>query len=471
MRAERRKLRNYQRLLFEQNEESLCPDKARNGGTESGLIGEQQTLTASEQKRALVLNLMERIVDRTNLNRAYKRVKANKGSPGIDGFTIKETRAWLADNKDQLIAELLEGRYHPQEVKGVEIPKPNGGVRLLGIPTVKDRIVQQAILQILEPIFDPGFSDSSFGFRPKRGAHKALRKASKHVEQGRRIVVDLDLEKFFDRVNHDILLSRLARKIGDKRLLGLLRRFLKAGMFINGISRQRVNGTPQGGPLSPLLSNILLDDLDKELERRGHCFVRYADDCNIYVRSQKAGERVLASVTRFLEKTLKLKVNQKKSAVAPTTERKFLGYRLLNKGLLGLAPTSLERAKNKIRRLTGRNRGVSFGKVIREVNEFLGGWINYFRLAKCKKKLRRLGEWLRRKLRCYRLTQRKRALGIARFLIRRGVSVRHAWQLAWSGKGWWRRAISPQAVEAMPNSWFRDMGLINPEERYMTLQN
>lgn len=471
MRAERRKVRNYQRLLFEQEQESLSHDQNGNSGTESGLIEEQQTHTASEQKRALAFNLMERIVDRQNLNCAYKRVKANKGSPGIDGMTIKQTRDFLAENKDQLIAELLEGRYQPQEVRGVEIPKPNGGMRLLGIPTVKDRIVQQAILQILEPIFDPSFSDSSFGFRPYRGAHKALHKASKYVGEGRGIVVDLDLEKFFDRVNHDILMSRLARKIGDKRLLRIIRRFLEAGLFLNGICQQRVKGTPQGGPLSPLLSNILLDDLDKELERRGHCFVRYADDCNIYVRSLKAGERVLASITRFLKKNLKLKVNQEKSAVAPTTERKFLGYRLYRSGDLGLAPESVRRAKGKIRELTRRNRGVSFGKVVKELSTYLKGWIAYFHLAQCKGTLQSLDRWIRRKLRCYRLKQRKRAWGIARFLIKRGVPEWRAWLVALSRKGWWRRAGSPQAAEAMPIHWFKELGLINLEERYLALRN
>ncbi len=276
--------------------------------------------------------LMEQVCQRANLNQAFKRVKDNKGSPGIDGMTVEDLREWLDTHKDDLIDELLSGMYQPQPVKGVQIPKPGGGMRQLGIPTVRDRLVQQAILQILTPILNPLFSDSSFGFRPKRGAHDALQQAQSYVEQGRSIVVDMDLEKFFDRVNHDILMSRLARHVKDKRLLRITRAFLNAGIMQNGVCVARDEGTPQGGPLSPLLANLLLDELDKELERRGHCFCRYADDCNIYVHSSKAGERVKESITRFLGKRLKLRVNQEKSAVDHVSKRKFLGYRLLSGG-------------------------------------------------------------------------------------------------------------------------------------------
>ena len=282
-------------------------------------------------------------------------------------MTIAAAAKWIALHKESLIAVLLDGSYQPDSVRGVQIPKPSGGVRQLGIPTVIDRLVQQAILQVLQPLLDPTFSDSSYGFRPGRSAHDALHQASKYVAEGRTIVVDMDLEKFFDRVNHDILMGRLARRIEDKRLLKIIRRFLEAGMMQAGVCVTRREGTPQGGPLSPLLANLLLDDLDRELERRGHTFCRYADDCNIYVGSRAAGERVLASLTKFLEDKLRLRVNREKSAVAHVRERKFLGYRLLAGGTLTIAPQSIQRAKARIRQITRRNRGVSFERVIGEL--------------------------------------------------------------------------------------------------------
>lgn len=343
--------------------------------------------------------LMEEIAGSANLNQAWKRVKANKGAAGVDGMSVTELLPWIRANRDRLIASLLDGSYQPNTVRGVEIPKPGGGVRQLGIPTVVDRLVQQAILQILEPILDPTFSGSSFGFRPGRSAHDALAQAQRYVADGRGIVVDIDLEKFFDRVNHDVLMARLARRIGDKRLLRIIRAFLNAGMMQGGVVIERHEGTPQGGPLSPLLANLLLDDLDKELERRGHCFCRYADDCNIYVRSEAAGERVMASVTAFIEGRLRLKVNRQKSAVASVEERSFLGHRLLPEGRLGIAPKSLARAKERLRRLTRRNRGIALERMIAEVNSFTTGWVTYFRHAACKGVLAGLDEWLRRKLR------------------------------------------------------------------------
>jgi RNA-directed DNA polymerase len=316
-------------LLDEVLKASLRHGATGEGGTGTGAYEERQATTAWEQNRALTQHMMEKVASSANLNQAYKRVKANGGAPGVDGMTVADLRPWIDDNRERLIVSLLDGSYRPRAVRGVEIPKPDGkGMRQLGIPTVVDRLVQQAILQILEPILDVTFSASSFGFRPGRGAHDALRQAREYVADGYIIVVDLDLEKFFDRVNHDILMSRLARRIGDKRLLGIIRRFLQAGMMTAGVAVERHEGTPQGGPLSPILANLLLDDLDKELERRGHRFCRYADDCNIYVRSQVSGERVMASVTAFLEGKLRLKVNQQKSAVAPVGERQFLGHRL-----------------------------------------------------------------------------------------------------------------------------------------------
>lgn len=307
-------------------------DRPGDGGTEPERSRESCASATWNERRALTQDLMERVCERSNLNQAYKRVKANKGAPGADGMTVHELGDWLKTHKDELIAELLEGEYQPSPVQGVKIPKPGGGERQLGIPTVIDRFVQQAIAQVLTPLIDRTFSDSSFGFRPGRGAHDAVEQASAFVEEGYSVVVDVDLEKFFDQVNHDVLMTRLGRHIGDKRLMRIVGRFLRAGMMTNGVCVAREEGTPQGGPLSPLLANVLLDDLDKELEQRGHRFCRYADDCNIYVGSIKAGERILTSIERFLETKLRLKVNREKSAVDWSWERKVLGYRLMSGG-------------------------------------------------------------------------------------------------------------------------------------------
>lgn len=455
--------------LFEQVGSVIRPVDFGEAGSGSETNEEQQAFTAMDQQRALTQNLMERVVLPSNLNAAYKRVKANKGSAGIDGMTVDELSPWLTEHKGQLIEQLVTGSYTPLPIRGVQIGKPTGGVRQLGIPTVIDRFVEQAILQVLEPLLGSTFSASSHGFRPLRSAHTALRQAQGHVAAGYEVVVDIDLEKFFDRVNHDVLMSRLFRWIGDKRLLRIIRRFLEAGLLQQGVKIRRVEGTPQGGPLSPLLANLLLDDLDKELERRGHRFCRYADDCNIYVRSKRAGERVMHSITGFLENELRLRVNQEKSAVAHVQERKFLGYQLLSEGRLGIAPASLERVKARIRQITRRNRGVSIAKVIGELNEYLTGWVTYFRHAQCRKRLRQLDQWLRRKLRCYRLKQRKRTKSIADFLMEQGVPEWRAWLLALSGKGWWRMSSTPQAHEAMPIQWFQQMGLINLTNRYLLL--
>lgn len=471
MSGERQPSGYYQRLLFEQAEESPRHGAGGDGGTEAAALEESQAFTATDQARALTEHLMEEVTSRANLNRAYERVLANRGAAGVDGMTVRELYDWLIQHKQELIASLLDGSYQPQPVRGVEIPKPGGGMRQLGIPTVVDRLVQQAILQVLEPILDPTFSPSSFGFRPGRGAHDALTQASRYVAEGRTIVVDVDLEKFFDRVNHDILMSRLARRIGDKRLLKIIRRFLQAGMMQHGVCVERPEGTPQGGPLSPLLANLLLDDLDKELEARGHCFCRYADDCNIYVQSQAAGERVLASLTAFLEGKLRLRVNRQKSAVAPVMERKFLGHRLLADGTLTIAPKSLDRAKDRIREITRRNRGISFEQMVGELNVFLTGWVAYYRQAKAKGVLTDLDKWIRRKLRCVRLKQRKRAKSITDFLHGLGVPWHQCWTTAASGKGWWRLAHTPAAQQGMSNVWFDQQGLIRLLNRYLALQH
>lgn len=471
MGVKKQKVGAYRQLELFTDTVSRSHGATGKGGTGTGACEERQTSAALNAKRALNQNLMERVCHLANLDRACKCVKANKGSPGVDGLTVKELGEWLRIHKDELIASLLDGTYRPLPVKRVEIPKPGGGVRQLGIPTVVDRLVQQAILQVLNPNIDPTFSDSSFGFRPGRGAHDALQRSSQYVSEGRTIVVDCDLEKFFDRVNHDVLMARLARRIGDKRLLRIIRRFLESGVMVNGVCIERYEGTPQGGPLSPLLANILLDDLDKELEKRGHRFCRYADDCNIYVRSITAGERVMASITQFLEKRLRLRVNRKKSAVAHVSERKFLGYRLQSGGRLLIAPQSLKRAKERIREITRRNRSVSFDQKIRKLNEFLSGWVMYYRLAECRTKLEGLDQWIRRKLRCARLKQCKRTYTIAKFLMDCGVPEWRSWIMALSGKGWWRKSGTPQANEAMNKAWFDKQGLISLTKRYLELKS
>ena len=428
--------------------------------------------TANERTRALEQDLMARVAEEANLVEALQRVCANKGSAGNDRMTVAELKAWFSQraNREKLKEQLLSGTYQPALVRGVQIPKPGKGVRQLGIPTVVDRLVQQALLQVLEAKFDPNFSESSYGFRPGRGAHDALRQASKYVSEGRALVVDLDLEKFFDRVQHDVLMARVARKVRDKRVLALIGRFLRAGMMQNGVCVRREEGTPQGGPLSPLLANILLDDLDKELEARGHKFCRYADDCNIYMRSEAAGKRVLESITAFLEKKLKLKVNRDKSAVGKVSERKFLGHRLLETGALGVAPQSHQRLKDSLKELTSRNAGRSFESVVQSVNQKLTGWIQYFRMARMKSILEELAQWLRRRLRCLKLKQCGKTAAIARFLIGLGVREDSAWMLAASGKGWWRLADTPQAHRGMTRSWFKQNGLIEPDAFYLTLQ-
>jgi RNA-directed DNA polymerase len=414
---------------------------------------------------------MEQVCDPKNVIRAYRRVRANKGKPGVDGMTVHELMDWLRNNQAALTASLLDGTYQPNPVRGAQIRKPGGGQRQLGIPVVVDRLVQQAILQVLEPIFDPTFSNSSYGFRPGRSAHMALEQARQYVNrEGREIVVDLDLEKFFDRVNHDILMSRVPRRIGDKRLLRIIRRFLRAGLMQDGVCVARDEGTPQGGPLSPLLANLLLDDLDKDLERRGHRFCRYADDCNIYVRSLAAGQRVMDSVVRFLEEKLRLRVNRDKSAVAPVGERKFLGYRLLLNGKLGISPKSLQRAKERIRQITSRSRGVSFAQVIVSLNLFLVGWLHYYRYAACGDDLQRVDSWIRRRLRSFRLKQRKGGKSITEFLRKLGVPPSQAARIGSSGKGWWRLANSPPVKRALSNDWFSSQGLVSLALKYAELR-
>jgi RNA-directed DNA polymerase len=420
-----------------------------------------QSLLAGEKKRALPEDLMERICNRENLNNAYLKVKRNKGAAGIDGMTVEASLAFLKANKDKLIASLLDGSYVSQAVRGVEIPKPNGGNRQLGIPTVVDRIFQQAILQILQPYFETTFSDSSYGFRPERSAHDALKRASTYVAEGRCFVVDMDLEKFFDRVNHDILMSRLARKIKDKRLLRIIRAFLNAGIMSNGVVSSRTEGVPQGSPLSPLLSNILLTELDKEIEERGHKFVRYADDCNIYVQSEAAAKRVLESVAKWLERNLKLKINKEKSAATKVDERKFLGYQILSDGKLTVAKQSVERFRAKVIALNKRRTPISIEEMILKLNPLIRGWLQYFRLSDGVGKFKILDGWIRRRLRCFRLQQCKLPKTTAAFLIKLGVPEPFAWQIANSGKGKWRLSRTQQVQQAMNNKWLENRKLLS----------
>lgn len=417
----------------------------------------------------LTQNLMERICEPSNLRSAFLKVRSNKGAAGIDRMTVDELHPWAEKNMEALKKSLLDASYQPQGILGVSIPKPSGGTRTLGIPTVVDRLVQQAILQILQPIFDPNFSDSSFGFRPGRSQHMALLKAKSYVDSGRNKVVDMDLEKFFDRVNHDILMSRIARRVGDKRLLLILRRFLTVGMMERGVESRREEGVPQGSPLSPLLSNILLDDLDKELERRGHHFVRFADDCNIYVRSLAAGERVLASVTNWLWKHLRLKVNRAKSSASYVGDRKFLGYTMV-KNRLRIAPQSIEALKSKIRSLTARRTPQTIEERIKSLNFLFIGWVNYFRLADARRKLVDLDQWVRRRIRCLRLHQLKRSYTRVQFLKSLGVSDKVAWMTMKSGKGIWRLGCTPAANIGMNLKWFEDLGLVSLEMRYLKLK-
>ena len=423
-----------------------------------------------EEERALTKYLMEKVCERANLNRAYQKVVANGGSAGVDKMTTKDLLGWLKLNKTEFVESLRNGTYKPKPVKGVKIPKAGGGTRQLGVPTVVDRLVQQAILQVLEPILDPSFSQSSFGFRPKRSAHQALQRASKYVGRGNQYVVDLDLEKFFDRVNHDTLMARLAKRIEDKFLLKIVRKFLQAGMMESGVVIERREGTPQGGPLSPLLANLLLDDLDKELERRNHKFCRYADDCNIYVQSERAGKRVMASVKKFLEEKLKLRVNEKKSAVAKVYERKFLGYRLLAEGHLTIAPESLKRAMERICEITSRKRGKALESIIEELNKFTRGWVSYFSLAKAQYNLKRMDQWIRRKLRCYRIRQCKSRSAVIRLLIALGVGEKRAQGVNY-GARWWRNSCAPAVEAGLSQRWLQEFGLLNLEEWYLELKS
>jgi RNA-directed DNA polymerase len=432
--------------------------------------------TGTVEKTTPILNtetLMEAALERKNMQQAYKRVKQNKGAPGVDKMTVEDLKDYLRRYWPQIRDELLAGRYEPQPVRVVEIPKLDGGVRQLGIPTVVDRLIQQALHQAMSPIFEAGFSESSHGFRPGRGAHQAIQKATEYVAEGNDWIVDIDLEKFFDRVNHDILMSRVARKVKDKRVLLLIRRYLQAGTMIGGLETIREEGTPQGGPLSPLLSNILLDDLDKELEKRGHKFARYADDCNIYVQSEVAGRRVMASIKEFLGSRLKLKVNESKSAVARPWELKFLGYSMTSYGKpkLKIATKAIGRLKDKIREKIRKGRGRKLQRTIAEMKPLLKGWMNYFKLTEEPTALKDLEQWIRRKLRGIIWRQMKKPWTRAQTLIKRGVEKSHAWNTIKGGNGPWRNARSFAMHSAYSNSYFESIGLISLTQEWKRLRS
>jgi len=405
--------------------------------------------------------LLEEILSPRNMNLAYKRVERNGGSSGVDGMKVDELLPYLKQNGKALLEELLLGKYKPQPVKRVEIPKPEGGIRLLGIPTVTDRMIQQAISQVLTPIFEEVFSNHSYGFRPGRSTHQALKQAKKYMDEGYKVVVDIDLEKFFDRVNHDKLMYLLSRRIKDKRVLKLVRLYLESGVMESGLVSATDEGTPQGGPLSPLLSNVMLHELDMELERRGHRFCRYADDCNIYVRSMKAGDRVMKSISLYIEGHLKLKVNTAKSAVDIPSKRRFLGmsfYR--NKEGFGLRvhPKSIKRFRDKVRRITAVANAMSMEKRIEKLNSLIQGWVSYFRIADMRNQCRDLDGWIRRRLRLCIWSQWKKIKTRHDNLVRLGISDGKAWEYANTRKGAWRISKSPVLNVSLANEYLNGMG-------------
>jgi len=448
------------------NMQTLEPAVSLTDGISKGEESGDELSSRLERQRTLTENLLEKIVDYGNLNKAFKQVKENDGSSGIDKMEVSDLRQWLGEHLEELRESLLTEKYSVSAVRKVEIQKATGGMRMLGIPTVKDRLVQQAIHQVLNRYYDPYFSESSYGFRLERSAHQAIIQASRYIKEGNEWVVDIDLEKFFDKINHDRLMQRLSKGIGDKRLLRLINAFLKTGIMEGGLVEQRLSGTPQGSPLSPLLSNIVLDELDRELASRGHNFCRFADDCNIYVKSKKAGERVMESLVDFIEKKMKLKVNRSKSGVRHCSDVKFLGYTLLPEGGIRVADKSLERLKGKIKEITKRNRGHKFEEIIKELNSAIIGWANYFYLAdKWLSTIRDLDGWIRRKLRCYRLKQLGRKYTIVKFLMNLNIPASTSWNVVMYSQGWWNMSQKQAVGKAMNLAWFSALGLQSIETR------
>ena len=450
----RKRQKNQLELAFMAEGRGETPNAASEGT-------ELSTAKHDTESPASTEHLMEEVCQRENLKKALKRVRQNKGSPGVDGMTVKELPDYLMEHWPMIRDQLLNGTYQPQPVKRVEIPKPGGGVRKLGVPTCLDRFIQQAVLQALQERWDPTFSEHSYGFRPGRSAHQAVAQAQAYIAEGYDYVVDIDLERFFDRVNHDKLMGRVAKRVSDKRLLKLIRALLNAGVMENGLVSPTDEGAPQGGPLSPLLSNLVLDDLDAELEKRGHRFVRYADDSNIYVGSERAGLRVMASISQFITKKLKLTVNRDKSAVGRPWERKFLGFRFTSGRVLkrSIAPPVRRRFKKRIREITWRTRGVSLQRMVEDLSRYLRGWRGYFGFCETPSVLRELDSWIRRRLRSVVWKQWKR--GRKRFaeLRARGVGKDLAAKTAGSCHGSWRLARSPALSIALPNAYFTSLGL------------
>lgn len=431
------------------------------GETPTGKRSEEAPTATDGNERSGASGLMEKVCERPNLQAALKRVRKNKGSPGIDGMTVEELPAHLREHWPRLREQLLAGTYQPSAVKQQLIPKATGGVRKLGIPTVLDRFIQQAILQVLQPMLDPGFSQHSHGFRPGHRAHDAVVEAQRYIQGGRKWVVDVDLEQFFDHVNHDVLMGRLGKRIGDRRVLGLIRRYLGAGILVHGLATERHEGTPQGGPLSPLLANVLLDEVDKELEKRGHAFVRYADDSNVYVRSRRAGERVMGLLRRLYAR-LRLRVNEAKSAVDLAWNRKLLGYSFW----VAPGPTvkrrvaakALATMKENVRLITGRTGGRSIEEVSKRLGEYLLGWKEYFSLADTPRVFADLDEWIRHRLRAIHIKHWKRGKTIYRELRARGLPERAAATVAANGCRWWKNSAKLINV-AFPISYFDQLGI------------
>jgi group II intron reverse transcriptase/maturase len=455
----------------ENRREAACPQEDR---VEPEKNEEGRSIAAREgMEEGGAESLFDRFLDRENLNRAYKRVKSNGGSAGVDGMETTDLLDYLKRTKEALLESLRSGKYKPQPVKRVEIPKPGGGVRLLGIPTVLDRMLQQALVQVLQPIFEPKFSDASYGYRPGRKAQDAVRKSKEYYEEGYCVVVDIDLSKYFDTINHDLLMSYVRREVQDQRVLDLIKKYLKSGVMVNGVLEATETGSPQGGPLSPLLSNIYLNEFDKEMEKRGHRHVRYADDIAVYVKSKRAGERVLGSCKRYLEKKLKLKMNEEKSRTDSPLRAKFLGFAMYKLRQVGIRvhEKALRKLKEELKRLTRRNRGNTLKKVLWEIKRSMEGWLNYYALADMRSHMDRLNQWLRRRIRMYIWKQWKRVRTRYSELRRHGIKRGQAWQWANTRKGYWRIAKSPILQTALPDNHLESLGLINIVRRYEELRS
>jgi RNA-directed DNA polymerase len=455
---------------FKKNKEGYLQEKRVELGCNAGVRSISTTSQSGENNgNEYPKGLLEEILDPDNLNLATRKVKANKGSHGVDGMTVNELYAFLKQNGNLIKQSIREGTYRPQPVRRVEIPKPDGGIRLLGIPTVLDRVIQQAIAQVLSPIYENEFSQNSYGFRPNRSAHQAVKKSKEYIEAGYTWTVDIDLAKYFDTVNHDKLMRLLSETIKDGRVLSLIRKYLQSGVMINGVVMGTEEGTPQGGNLSPLLSNIMLNELDKELTRRGLKFCRYADDCNIYVRSRKAADRVMVSITKFIEEKLRLKVNKTKSSVDRPWKLKFLGFSFyFKKGGVGIRvhPKSVEKMKRKLKEITGRSNAMSMGQRMLKLKQAITGWVNYFSIADMGSLAKSLDEWLRRRIRMCFWKQWKKIRTKYDNLIKLGIAKSKAWEFANTRKGYWRISNSPILSRTITNEYLKKSGLLPITERY-----